>query len=199
MTPPTGWRRYGWRAPLELLARTATRVDQAARRLAWVAFHDVELGEGALIEREVQLSRGCRMRLGARAFVGRRSTIELSPTTGWALDIGEDTWISHDCHLSAMRPMSIGNKVLVGEMVSIRDSQHRYEDRDRAIKDQGDVKGTIRIEDDVWIGRGACILGKPEGVVLGRGAIIAAHSVVHASVPPYTIWGGAPARQIGSR
>jgi len=196
---PLGWRRYGWRAPLELLARTITQVDHAARRLALVAFHDIQLGEGSLVERDVQLSRGCRVRVGARSFVGRRSTIELAPTSGWALDIGDDSWISHDCHLSAMSPLSIGRKVLVGEMVSIRDSQHRYHDRAVPIKDQGDEQGSITIEDDVWIGRGACILGRPEGVVVGRGAVIAAHSVVHASVPPYTIWAGAPARQIGVR
>lgn len=55
---------------------------------------------------------------------------------------------------------------------------------------------TIVIEDDVWIGYGATILS---GVLVGRGAIIAAGAVVVNNVEPYSIVGGVPARKIGDR
>ena len=51
----------------------------------------------------------------------------------------------------------------------------------------GTSKGDIIIEDDVWIGWGACVLS---GVRVGQGAIIGAQSVVAKDVPPYAIWGG---------
>lgn len=54
--------------------------------------------------------------------------------------------------------------------------------------------GNITIEDDVWIGMDALILG---GVTIGKGAIVAARSVVTKNVPPYTIVGGIPAKKIG--
>lgn len=47
------------------------------------------------------------------------------------------------------------------------------------------TKGRIIIEDDVWIGYGSIILS---GVNIGRGAVIAAGSIVTRDVPPYAVW-----------
>ena len=52
------------------------------------------------------------------------------------------------------------------------------------------------IEDDVWVGHGATIMA---GVKIGRGAIIAAGSVVTKDVPAYAIVGGIPAKLIRLR
>lgn len=54
------------------------------------------------------------------------------------------------------------------------------------------------IEDDVWIGFGVSIAAsKP--IVIGRGSIVAAGSVVTKDVAPYSIVGGNPARHIRYR
>lgn len=58
------------------------------------------------------------------------------------------------------------------------------------------TKGTIIVEDEVWIGYGVTILS---GVRLGKGAIIAAGSVVTKDVPAYAVVGGNPARLIKYR
>lgn len=57
-------------------------------------------------------------------------------------------------------------------------------------------KGPIVIEDEVWIGFSAIILS---GVKIGRGAIIAAGSVVTKDIPAYAIAGGNPAKVIKYR
>ena len=57
-------------------------------------------------------------------------------------------------------------------------------------------KGSIRIDDDVWIGYGALILS---GVHIGQGAVIAAGSIVTRDIPPYAVAGGNPARVIRYR
>lgn len=49
----------------------------------------------------------------------------------------------------------------------------------------------VIIGNDVWIGHGAFI---KNGVNVGDGAVIAAHSVVTRDVPPYSIVSGVPAR-----
>lgn len=52
------------------------------------------------------------------------------------------------------------------------------------------------IGNDVWIGANAVIL---DGVEIGNGAVIAAGAVVVDDVPPYSIYGGVPAKQIRKR
>lgn len=56
---------------------------------------------------------------------------------------------------------------------------------------EGVSKGDIIVGDDVWIGYRSTILS---GVMIGRGAVVAAGSVVTKDVPPYAIVGGVPAR-----
>jgi acetyltransferase-like isoleucine patch superfamily enzyme len=60
-----------------------------------------------------------------------------------------------------------------------------------AVLDLGDRP--VSIEDDAWIGAAAIVL---RGVTIGRGAVIAAGSVVTSDVPPMTIVAGNPARRI---
>ncbi|MDO9493756.1 CatB-related O-acetyltransferase [Acetobacterium sp.] len=48
-------------------------------------------------------------------------------------------------------------------------------------------KGSIKVNDDVWIGENCLILS---GVTIGQGAIVAAGSIVAKDIPPYAIYGG---------
>ena len=57
-------------------------------------------------------------------------------------------------------------------------------------------KGDTVIGNDVWLGRDAVIM---PGVCIGDGAVIAAESVVVKDVPPYSIYGGNPAKLIRMR
>lgn len=56
--------------------------------------------------------------------------------------------------------------------------------------------GKITVCDDVWIGMNSIIMS---GVTVGKGAVIAAGSVVVKDVPEYSIVGGNPARVIKYR
>ncbi|EGP5048105.1 CatB-related O-acetyltransferase [Enterococcus faecium] len=58
------------------------------------------------------------------------------------------------------------------------------------------TKGPIIVQDDVWIGDNVLILS---GVNIGKGAVVAAGSVVTKNVPPYAIVGGNPAKVIKYR
>lgn len=59
-----------------------------------------------------------------------------------------------------------------------------------------DNNGDIVIGNDVWIGYEAVIM---QGVHIGDGAIIGTRAVVTKDVPPYTIVGGVPAKEIRKR
>lgn len=58
------------------------------------------------------------------------------------------------------------------------------------------TKGPIVVEDDVWIGSDVTILS---GLNIGKGAVIAAGSVITKDVMPYAIMGGNPAKLIKMR
>lgn len=58
------------------------------------------------------------------------------------------------------------------------------------------ISSPVVIEDDVFIGANALIMG---GVTLGRGAVVGAGAVVGKSVAPYTIVAGNPAKPVGER
>ncbi len=55
------------------------------------------------------------------------------------------------------------------------------------------TKGEIMVEDEVWIGANVIVMS---GVTIGKGAIIAAGSVVTKNVEPFSIVGGNPAKFI---
>lgn len=57
-------------------------------------------------------------------------------------------------------------------------------------------KGDTVVGNDVWIGYESVIM---PGVKIGDGAIIASKSVVVKNIPPYTVVGGNPARELRQR
>jgi acetyltransferase-like isoleucine patch superfamily enzyme len=56
--------------------------------------------------------------------------------------------------------------------------------------------GEVFISSNVFIGMNTVIV-KP--VIIGEGAVVGANSVIINDVPPYTIWGGNPAKFIKKR
>lgn len=91
----------------------------------------------------------------------------------------------------------IGAYTMLGPNVSIVVSDHVFSTAGTPIIFAGRTPPVETIiEQDTWIGYGAIIFC---GVRIGRGAIVGAGAVVTKDVPPYAIYGGVPARQIGER
>lgn len=59
-----------------------------------------------------------------------------------------------------------------------------------------DNKGDIVLGNDIWIGYEAVIMS---GVHIGDGAIVGTRAVVTRDIPPYTVVGGVPAKEIKKR
>ncbi len=111
------------------------------------------------------------------------------------IEVGDDSLIGVRCYFNAARgTIRIGKGVAIAPMTQIYSYSHHY-GAEVAVMDTVRVADVI-VGDDVLIGAGAIIL---PGVEIGRGAVIAAGAVVNHSVPPSTIFGGVPAKQIGLR
>lgn len=147
------------------------------------------------------LARHKNIQLGSNSTFGR-GTVFYAPNK---MTIGSNVYIGKYCSLEA--DIEIGDDVLIGNQVGlIGKYDHDYTCIGKSIKDSPwigdpdyDFKGKglkIQIEDDVWIGYGATVV---TGVKIGRGAIVAAGSVVLHDVEPYTIVGGNPARALSKR
>lgn len=83
--------------------------------------------------------------------------------------------------------------VFMGELEEFRDMRAEAFDLNRYRVQR---KGQILIENDVWIGHGATILG---GVTIHNGAVVGAGAVVTKDVPPYAIVAGNPAKIVKYR
>lgn len=150
---------------------------------------------------KVLLAKHRNIFFGENSTFGR-GTVFYAPNK---MTIGNNVYIGKYCSLEA--DIKIGNDVLIGNNVGlIGKYDHDYSCIGKSIKDSpwiGDdyysFKGKdlkIEIENDVWIGYGSVIV---TGVKIGRGAIIAAGSLVLKDIEPYTIVGGNPAKVIGKR
>jgi acetyltransferase-like isoleucine patch superfamily enzyme len=125
--------------------------------------------------------------------VGSRSFI----FTGASFDcrggffLGSHSVINERCRLDNRGTLRIGSNVSISSEVCILTADHDpqsavFEGRNRAVE----------IEDHVFVGTRALIL---PGCKIGRGAIVAAGSVVTRNIEPFAIIAGNPAKIIGQR
>lgn len=124
---------------------------------------------------------------------------------GGNITIGEYCYVGHQTRIWSGKEIHIGDRVLIGHLVSIMDNlTHPLDAAGRHAHYRAIVHGghprdidlgdaAVRIEDDAWICAHAVIM---PGVTVGRAAIVSAGSVVTHDVPPGKIVAGNPARII---
>jgi len=159
------------------------------RRISLAA--GVELGPGSALRANTDSSPG--ITIGERTSL--KDGVVLNANAGH-VRVGASSWIGPYCVVYGNGGVEIGDHVMVAAHTMITSVGHEYGRLDVPMAEQPLVLGTVRIEDDVWIGAHCTIL---PGVTIGRGAIVAAGSVVTRDVPAAAIVGGAPARLVGSR
>jgi len=107
-----------------------------------------------------------------------------------SIQIGRNSSLNTGCHIVAMRSIEIGENVSIGEYVSIRDQEHRFS-INHGVHGQGYTIAPIKIDSNVWIGRGVYI---GPGTSIGSGSIIGANSVLKGGIfPPNVLIAGVPA------
>jgi len=113
------------------------------------------------------------------------------------LSIGDDSFLGTNSQLSAVRgDIKIGSNCLIASNCVFRPDNHKIDRIDIPINQQGYDIGDIVLEDDVWIGANSVVL---KDVLLSKGSVVAAGSVVNKKVSPYDIVAGVPAKIVKNR
>ena len=107
------------------------------------------------------------------------------------LAIGDHVEISDNVKIDFTGTVSIGKNVLLSAKSHLLSHDHGFDPHSMPAEYE------LCIEEDVWVGMDAIIM--PHVRRIGRGAIVAAGSVVTKPVPDYAIVAGNPAKIIKYR
>jgi acetyltransferase-like isoleucine patch superfamily enzyme len=97
--------------------------------------------------------------------------------------------------ISARKRIHVMRNAIFGPSVLLSDHDDGVEEGGELASYKPHIEGgTIRIEEECWIGFGATIVCKQGELVIGRHSVVGANSVVKCSIPPYSVVSGNPAR-----
>ena len=135
------------------------------------------------------------IRIGNNVTFGYNCTLEITPNGKLTIEDGVN--ITQNVLISSNEEIIIGAKSLIGENVSLRDSDHGTE-RSIPIQLQQVKSSKIKIEEDVWIGANSIIL---RGSHLKKGVVIGANSLVNknSNTEEYCLYAGSPVQKIKER
>jgi acetyltransferase-like isoleucine patch superfamily enzyme len=131
----------------------------------------IEIEEKCFIGRNVDITAGRdgQILIHKRTNINQRTIIDIHNK----LEIGENSLIAPDCYIC--------------------DYDHRYDNSQKAIRDQGYKSAPIVIGNNVWVGAKCIIL---KNVTIGNNVVIGAGSVVTKDIPDNVVVAGLPVRVI---
>lgn len=143
------------------------------------------------------LNSNARTKIHGNARKGRGTHI-YNPNFG---EYGDNFYIGRYSTIEC--DVIIGANVIIGNNVGlVASNDHGFEQTELPMRkinrahQQPPITDLIIIEEDVWIGHGATIVGS---LSIAQGSVIAAGAVLTKSTEQYGIYAGVPAKKIGSR
>lgn len=155
-------------------------------------------GFGSIVHRQMIIQNRRFIFLGKRVKIFPNGRIQLvdryekkqfSPK----LEIGDDSQIHQNCHITCADNIKIGKNVVLVSNVTITDIIHPHEDINIPINKTDILTKSTSIGDQTYIYNNSVIL---PGVSIGRHCVIGANSVVNKNIPDFCIAVGNPAKII---
>ncbi len=109
--------------------------------------------------------------------------------------IGTGTYVNRYTIFDGHERLHVGRRCMIGPHCYITDADHRKR-LGLTVQEQPMKSAPVIIEDGAWLGAHVIVL---PGVRIGRGAVIAAGSVVNKDIPDNAIAAGMPARVVRMR
>ena len=121
-------------------------------------------------------------------YIGEHTTfrdgVHIYLEKGAKLSIGANCFFNNGCSISSLNKITIGDGSIFGENVKIYDHNHRFQDANIDIKNQGYSIGEVVIGNHCWIGSNVTIL---KGTNIGDNCVIGAGLVIKDEIPDNTI------------
>ena len=150
----------------------------------------VFIGKGVEIHATPELAQ---LEIGRWVHIGDKNTIRAHEGS---LRFGDKVVLGRDNVINCYLDIELGDSALMSDWCYVCDFDHRMDDINLPIKDQGIVKSPVRIGPDTWVGVKVTVL---RGTTIGRGCVLGSHAVVRGDVPDYSIAVGAPAKVVKNR
>jgi acetyltransferase-like isoleucine patch superfamily enzyme len=114
---------------------------------------------------------------------------------GPSIIMQDDVFIGTGCEFNISKRIEIGQQAMIASGCKFIDHDHGTA-LTESMNVQRPIMAAIKIGEEVWMGVNCVVL---KGVTIGKGAVVAAGSVVIKDVGPYEIVGGVPAKLIKKR
>ena len=138
----------------------------------------------------VSVDRGGVLRIGRNFVIDRN--VEIVVYEGGVLEIGDNVYVGHGSTIACAKSIRIGAETLIGDLVSIRDMNHRRE-AGVPLRSSGSVSAPVRIGSNCWLGSKVTITAGSE---LGDDVTVAANAAVAGRFDSGATIGGVPAKVI---
>lgn len=158
----------------------------------------ISIGSGVIINDFAGLygddggSSGSALEIGDNVFLGAGTTLTL---TNGDITIKSGANLGSGCALRSDKHIVIGKDVLIAAFCEIGEKHHDENSRHRRNEHSSDTNIT-QIDSGCWLGVRAKIA---DGVHIGKGTIVGAHTVVCTDLPDYIIAIGNPGEVLRKR
>jgi acetyltransferase-like isoleucine patch superfamily enzyme len=112
------------------------------------------------------------------------------------LSLGRGVGFNLGCWINARGGVTIGDNVIMGPYCVIHSANHRLDQLDVPVQQQGFEEKPVRIGNNVWLGARVTVL---PGVTIADNAVVGAGAVVTKDIPSNAIAIGNPAHVIRLR
>ncbi|MDQ1634483.1 MAG: hypothetical protein QOJ32_1292 [Frankiaceae bacterium] len=134
-----------------------------------------------------------RLIVGKWVHIGNGNALRAHEGT---LRIGDKCVFGKDNTVNTYLDIEFGSATILADWIYICDFDHVFTNIGMPIKDQGITKSPVRIGPDCWLGTKVTVL---RGTTIGRGVVVAAHCLVNADVPDFSVAVGVPVRVVRNR
>jgi acetyltransferase-like isoleucine patch superfamily enzyme len=153
----------------------------------------ISIGNNVMIDDNCVIDargEGCRIEIEDDVLVSGGTVIR---ARNGRLRVGRGSSIGRNCLLGTDHRLEVGEEVLVGAYTYLcAGGLHRFNGSELSVLCQGvDQSKGITVGDGVWLGARVTLL---DGVTVGRGSVIGAHSLVNRDIAEKMIAHGSPAR-----